>query len=196
MPDVVRSGDGTLRLDEPLPPGAYAYVDADWAREREGPVSALIVDGPEPDVTAARALAAVAVDVADLLGGREPGSIEVGGDGAVARLVRTLTHAPSHADRAPDTVVDTSGTPASVVAALRRVADLGLVVIAAAVHAPLTISLYEDLHVRGLELVSFAPDAASLASPAVDTAMLSETLSVVSRSGKVDPGAAWYRVGS
>ena len=68
MPDVL-AGDGKLRVGEPLPPGAYAYVDADWARGREGPVAALVVDGPEPDVAAARALAAVAGDVAELVGG-------------------------------------------------------------------------------------------------------------------------------
>jgi hypothetical protein len=194
MPDVVATR-GTLRLDEPLPPGAYAYVDSDWAREREGPVAALVVDAPEPDVAAARALAAVAGDVAELLGGREPESIEVGGDGAIARLVRTLTGAPSRAVQVPDTVVDTSGTAASATDALRRVADLGLVVIAAAVRDPLKLSLYADVHARGLELVCIAPDAERVAVSDVDTAMLSETLSVVSQSGKLDPGAAWYRVG-
>ena len=194
MPDVLAVG-GTLRLDEPLPPGAFAYVDSDWAREREGPVPALLVDGPEPDVVAARALAAVAGDVAELLGGRDPESIEVGGDGAIARLVRTLTGAPSRAVRVPDAVVDTSGTAASATDALRRVADLGLVVIAAAVRDALELSLYADVHVRGLELACLAPAAESVADPGVDTAMLSETLAVVSQGGELDPGAAWYRVG-
>jgi hypothetical protein len=191
----VRATDGTLRLDEPLPPGSYAYVDSDWVRDREGLVPALVVGGPEPDVAAAHALAAVAVDVAELLGGPEPESIEVGGDGAIARLVRTLTGAPSRADRVPDAVVDTSGTAASASDALRRVADLGLVVIAAAVRGPLQLSLYGDVHARGLELVCIAPDAERAAVSGVDTAMLSETLSVVSQDEKLDPGAAWYRVG-
>jgi len=194
MPDVL-AGDGRLRLGEPLPPGAHAYVDADWARGREGPVAALIVDGPDPNATAARALAAVAGDVAELVGGREPESIEVRGDGAIARLVRTLTGASSRADRAPDVVVDTSGTAASATDALRRVADLGLVVIAAAVRDPVKLSLYADLHVRGLELVCLAPDAERAAVADVDTTTLSETLSVVSEDGELDPGAAWYRVG-
>jgi hypothetical protein len=195
MPDVLAE-DGTLRLGDPLPGGAHAYVDADWARGREGPLAALVVGGPEPDVTAARALAAVALEVAELLGKREPGAIEVAGAGATARLVRMLTGARSHADGVPEAVVDTTGTTASASAALRRAADLGLVVIAAAVRGPLTLSLYEDLHVRGVELVSLAPDTARVAALGVETAMLSETLSVVSRNGKVDPGAAWYRVGS
>jgi hypothetical protein len=194
MPEVL-AGDGTLRLGEPLPPGAQAYVDADWARGRDGPVAALVVDGPEPDVTAARALAALAMDVAELVGGREPESIEVGGEGAVARLVRTLTGASSRADRVPDVVVDTSGTAASAADALRRVADLGLVVIAAAVRDPAKLSLYADLHVRGLELVCLTPDRERGGVSGVDTTTLSATLSLVSPGGDLDPGAAWYRVG-
>jgi hypothetical protein len=191
----VLAGDGALRLDEPLPPGAHAYVDADWARGREGRVAALVVDGPEPDVSAARVLAALAQDVAELVGGREPESVEVGGEGAVARLIRTLTGASPRADRVPDVVVDTSGTAASAAAALRRVADLGLIVIAAAARDPVKLSLYADLHVRGLELVCLVPDAERAAGSAVDTAPLSETLSVVLQGEKLDPGAAWYRVG-
>ena len=193
MPDVV-AVDGTLRLDGSLPSGTRAYVDSDWAHDREGPIPALVVGGPESDVTAAQAFAAVAEDAAALLGTREPGSIEVPGDGAIAQLVRTLTGAPSQADGVPDAVVDTSGTSASVARALGRVGDLGLVVVVAPVGQPLELSLYADLHVRGLELVCIAPTAAS-GAPGVDTAMLSETLSVVPQGGKLEPGAAWYRVG-
>jgi hypothetical protein len=194
MPDVV-AGGGTLRLDGPLPPGVRAYVDSDWARDREGPVPALFVDGPEPDAAAARTLAAMAADVLELVVGVEPESIEVGGDGAVARLVRSLTGAPSRAAGVPVAVVDTSGTSVSVSDALRRVADLGLVVIAAAVRDPLTLSLYPDLHVRGLELRCVGPAGEGAPVAADATTVLSETLSVVHPGGSLDDSAAWYRIG-
>ena len=193
MADVV-AGDGTLRLDGSLPPGAFAYVDSDWARDRVGAVSSLVVDGPEPDAVAARALEAMAADVAELLGGREPGAIEVGGQGAVARLVRTRTGAQERVSGVPAAVVETSGTAASVSRALGRVADLGLVVVAAAVSAPLELSLYEDLHVRGLELVCIAPATERSARAGTQAATLVKMLSVVSAGGELDPGAAWYRV--
>ena len=194
MADVV-AGDGTLRLDGSLPAGAFAYVDVDWARDRVGAVPSLVVDGPEPDAVAARALEDMAAAVAALLGGREPGAVEVGGDGAVARLVRNRTGAPAQANDVPGVVVDTSGTAASVSRALGRVADLGLVVVAAAVSGPLQLSLYADLHVRGLELICIAPTVGR-AAPAETDAELTQTLSVVPASGQLDPGAAWYRVGA
>jgi hypothetical protein len=55
-------------------------------------------------------------------------------------------------------VVETTGEPMEVVAALRRAPDLGFVVLAGPLpEQPPAIDLYGDLHVRGLTVVCVPP---------------------------------------
>lgn len=55
-------------------------------------------------------------------------------------------------------VVETTGQPMEVEAALRRAPDLGTVVLAGPVpEQPPAIDLYADLHVRGLTVVCVPP---------------------------------------
>lgn len=61
--------------------------------------------------------------------------------------------------RPPELVVERTGTADGVRAALAQVADLGTVVLAAPLSAPVELDLYADLHVRGLTLLGAAPDA-------------------------------------
>jgi hypothetical protein len=95
--------------------------------------------------------------VADVLGAlpANPGPVEVLGDGPLARALRI--HLKSHAGRAgerPIAVIETTGGVRAVQDALRRVADLGTVVLAGPPPPdPVALDLYADLHVRGLTLV-------------------------------------------
>jgi threonine dehydrogenase-like Zn-dependent dehydrogenase len=91
------------------------------------------------------------------------GAIEVVGRGALADEVRRLLAArvgSSRADQRPSIVIETTGEAAQLEAALRRVDDLGTVVLAGPQPVgPLTVDLYPDLHVRGLTLVGVTPAA-------------------------------------
>jgi hypothetical protein len=99
--------------------------------------------------------------------GAAPGPVEVLGDGPFARALRARLGAGAPAgDARPAVVVETSGDPAAIGAALARVDDLGTVVLAgpAAVAEPVALDLYADLHVRGLTLVGVPVNAATHAS--------------------------------
>lgn len=55
-------------------------------------------------------------------------------------------------------VVETTGEPAAIEAALQRAPDLGIVVIAGPMAtAPAPLDLYSDLHVRGLTVLCVPP---------------------------------------
>jgi len=97
------------------------------------------------------------VDVlAALPAGSNP--VEVVGDSALARAVRSrlAERDTSGADR-PAAVVETTGDPVRIEEAIRRVADLGTVVLAGPVQpAADPLDLYSDLHLRGLTVVAIA----------------------------------------
>lgn len=92
------------------------------------------------------------------------GFVEVVGTGGFADEVRRLLAKrarPAHRDARPSAIIETTGEPAAVKAALQRIADLGTVVLAGPLPSqPLALDLYTDLHVRGLTLVGVSPDEA------------------------------------
>lgn len=86
------------------------------------------------------------------------GLVEVVGTGTLAdevrRLLRDRVRLP-RPDERPTAIIETTGEPAELEAALQRVDDLGTVVLAGPLPSqPLALDLYADLHVRGLTLVS------------------------------------------
>ena len=83
--------------------------------------------------------------------------VDVVGDGALAARLRESLPAPSSTG-APDAIVETTGDPAAIADALRRLDDLGTLVLAGpAPRGPVALDLYADLHVRGLTVVGVAP---------------------------------------
>jgi len=95
--------------------------------------------------------------VADALGAlpANPGPVEVVGDGPLARALRArLKLRAGGAGQRPVAVIETTGGVLAVQDALRRVADLGTVVLAGPPPPdPVALDMYADLHVRGLTLV-------------------------------------------
>src|SRR5918994_2651933 len=95
--------------------------------------------------------------VADALGAlpSDPGPVEVLGEGPLARALRArLKLRAGGVGRRPVAVIETTGDVRAVQDALRRVADLGTVVLAGQPPPdPVALDLYADLHVRGLTLV-------------------------------------------
>jgi threonine dehydrogenase-like Zn-dependent dehydrogenase len=84
------------------------------------------------------------------------GSVEVVGANSRADAVRGILGegARTPSGQRPSLIIETTGETAAVEAALRRVDDLGTVVIAGPVPlTPVRLDLYADLHVRGLTLV-------------------------------------------
>ncbi len=84
------------------------------------------------------------------------GRIEIVGEGPLADELRTRLgdRAQPHPDAPPSAVIETTGATAAIVSALRRVEDLGTVVLAGP-HASKTVALdlYSDVHVRGLTII-------------------------------------------
>jgi hypothetical protein len=82
--------------------------------------------------------------------------IEVIGDGALAEELRKRLEdrglTPSC--NRPLAIIDTIGEEAVLVASLKRVDDLGTIILAGSTPPePVTLDLYSDLHVRGLTIV-------------------------------------------
>lgn len=157
-----------------LPAGSVAYVDSAWLEVGVASVPALVAgadgslawhDGPSVasageggDERVARALAALAGRAVARVPAGAPGTVEVVGDGALAAAVRALLGPRvGAADERPRAVVETSGAAAAIAAALARVDDRAVVVLAGedGGRAPL-VDLYADIHLRGLELVGVA----------------------------------------
>jgi threonine dehydrogenase-like Zn-dependent dehydrogenase len=80
--------------------------------------------------------------------------VEVVGETSLGEAVRArLGHRAAGAGR-PAAVIETTGNRDEIEAALRRVDDLGTVVLAGPPPpGPVPLDLYADLHVRGLTLV-------------------------------------------
>lgn len=108
-------------------------------------------DARAVSASARAALAAVA-DV-------PPAEVAVVGDGALALLLRHLL-ATTHDGDGPAAVLETTGVAASIAAAVRDVAALGRVVLAAEpVEATVDVRTYADVHARGLTVVGVPGDA-------------------------------------
>jgi threonine dehydrogenase-like Zn-dependent dehydrogenase len=201
-----------------LPQGSAAYVDRDWIPVSSGPVPAITVAADaalawcerapvpapgaiDPDTAAALALLAVAQDAAGVE--RLPGTVEVTGNGLVAAQVRALVGDDVRAagvDR-PTAMVDTTGDPAVIGDATRRLADLGtLVLVGESVGSMTTLNLYQDVHQRGLTLVGVAPPlqrATFQAAIESDDRLLEscrEMLVEVASGAPLPLDGAWYRV--
>ena len=88
------------------------------------------------------------------------GPVEVMGNGRLADEVRALLGARLQAaGPRPVAVVEMTGAPEQLAAALKRVDDLGTVVVAGPEpSAPLPLDLYDELHVRGLVVVGVPAD--------------------------------------
>lgn len=87
------------------------------------------------------------------------GHIDVTGDGELAATLRSrlAARAARDADVAPAAVIETTGAPAAIAAALARLDDLGTLVLAGPpAPEPVALDLYADLHVRGLTVVGIA----------------------------------------
>ncbi|MEZ5099315.1 MAG: hypothetical protein R3C15_05830 [Thermoleophilia bacterium] len=172
---------------EGLPPGCVAYVDTASLEAGLAAVPALVAGadgslawhggdavasvGSSADERVARLLAALAARAAARVPAGEPGTVEVVGEGALAALVAARLGARVAAGgERPRTIVETSGSPAAIAAALARADDRAVVVLAGedGGRAP-EVDLYADVHLRGLELVGVAapgPDEADEARAA------------------------------
>jgi hypothetical protein len=216
--------NGHIIFSSALPTVAAAYVDADWLGVSLDPVPALNVDaegridwrgdaraqqeGVEADVAAALTLLAVAREAAAAVPGQSPDAVEVIGRGLIAHLVRALIGIAADAVQtrgpdllAPRAIVDTTGNPSTIINALRRLDDLGtLVVVGESLDSGIALDLYPDLHVRGLTLAGVAPPLSSLdlEAPIADTDPLVELSleRLVRTEGSAEsPGdGLWYRV--
>lgn len=83
------------------------------------------------------------------------GPVEVVGDDGLAQALRErLGSRDADADR-PAVVIETAGTAGGLQAALERVDDLGVVLLAGPEPpGAVALDLYADLHVRGLTLTT------------------------------------------
>jgi hypothetical protein len=196
---VIQLRAGVLAGD--LEAASEAYVDADWiGRGAEVPAlfvsdgrlvaswdDALHVVSTTPLEDAGRALRAVAEAAASAAG---TASTTVHGDGLVARWTRALVEVSASGDSAPEVVIETRSTPEALLESTRHVADLGTVVLAGVPGGSFGFDLYEDVHVRGLRVVSLALPLSGLAPRPVDA--LEEPATV--RVGEPLAPAAWYRI--
>jgi hypothetical protein len=213
------------RLDErgaaiatTLPAGSVSYVDRDWLTATESAIPSLsfaqdgevswcgrglgrLAAGRDPTAVAAGAFLGVARE-AGAVGARARGTVEVVGNGLIGAYVRRLValHDRSDGDR-PSVVVDTTGNPDLIRAALERVSDLGTVVLAGeAAGRTLDLDLYSSVHKRGLVLAGVAPPLHGVdveALPDVDHEDLEfcrDVLAEAVSDAPVSGDALWYRI--
>jgi threonine dehydrogenase-like Zn-dependent dehydrogenase len=81
------------------------------------------------------------------------GAVEVVGRGPIAEAVRELLGVRLTDEAGARSIVETTGSPDAIAAALERVASGGRVIVAAPVPEAPALDTYGELHVRGLELV-------------------------------------------
>jgi hypothetical protein len=85
------------------------------------------------------------------------GPVEVVGDGQLADTLRARLGLGSATDRGPAprpaVIIDTSGSPEWIKQALRRLDDLGTLVLTRAVGGDVSLNLYDDLHFRSLTIM-------------------------------------------
>ncbi len=152
-----------------------AFVDRAWLAE--GPLRAIVVgdggevigaDGvtvlggttePAAELGAAAmfALAEAAVRAADAA---PAGDLEITGSGLLADTVRQLAaeRRGEGGGSRPSAIVETTGGQQEISAALQRLSDLGILVLAVPPAEPIALDLYSDVHVRGLQVVGVGID--------------------------------------
>jgi hypothetical protein len=188
-------------LEARLPPGHVAFVDGDAVDQSPaGPVEAIVVTNDADAVRrAAHAFATAARHVVELLSVQPDRPVEVAGNGLLAHLIRAPLGGRATiglGEGPPVAVVDTSGSPARIADALRRLDELGTLILAGQARGrDLTLNLYTDLHRRSLTITGVP--APVLNGPPPDGwrlpvhVALAEPRRVVARTN-VLPGAVWY----
>jgi hypothetical protein len=192
-----------------------AYVDAEWIPSRTGPVPALVIEGThirwsseaggvalphglDSEHGAQLVLVDVALDAVEAVADVPAGLVKVIGEGLVASRVRQLlgTRFDPHDAAPPAAVIDTTGVPEVFVAAIRDLADRGMLVLAGQPHRVVDLDLYPDVHVRGLELVGIAPPLSRGAPWDHGRGRHSTAATVIEPARRVAIGAALPRGGS
>lgn len=178
-----------------------AYLDAEWIVGDVSDAPALTVEpegklafrgraaaapgGADSDTAALLAFAALAAEAVDLLEGAQP--VEVTGRGIVAELVRASIGDRTQAGEPPQAIVDTTGDPEVIGEATRRLADLGLLVLAGeALGRRADLDVYPDVHVRGLRIVG--------ARPLLSQPLAAEAPPVLVALRDVSADAPWHRI--
>jgi hypothetical protein len=200
---TLRRDDGGVVLEATLPSGHVAFVDGDAVdHSPSGPVEAIVLAGDEAARRrAAHAFASAARHVVDLLRERPAGPVEVPGSGLLAHLIRSSLGSPAATGTTevpPAAIVDTSGSPALITDALRRLAELGILVLAGQSRGrDLTLNLYTDLHRRSLTIAG-APAPALNGPPPEGWRLVLDPAQGeprrVAAGTRVPPGATWYLV--
>jgi Arc/MetJ family transcription regulator len=196
---------GGVKLRANLRNGARAYVDADWISAGSPSVAAIVTDGGSSstdadDRAAGLALLAIAVRLADELAAFPAERIELTGTGFVAGALRRLlgTAVGSDVGARPSAVVETTGDPQRLLDATRRVDDLGTVFLGGEVgDRRVQLDLYQDVHLRGLEVVGIPParlDAPPREVPRAALDYLESEPPAYVTAGEPLPRAAWYRL--
>ena len=209
--------EGEAVLTTRFPAGCVSYVDRDWLTTVEGPIPSIsfaegevlwceqplgqLAAGLDPTVVAAQALLGVAREANAAVAACAPGTVEVVGHGLVAAYIRRLVGPYEHrSGQRPAAVVDTTGDPEAIRAALESVSDLGVVVLAGEpAGRMLDLDLYSSVHKRGLVLTGVAPPLRGvdvLAATDVDDEDLAFSRQALAgaMSEPIAGDALWYRV--
>jgi threonine dehydrogenase-like Zn-dependent dehydrogenase len=188
---VEELADGSLRVSCAAHRPAAVFVDLSpthrglWARGYPKSAGVHRTAAEEFLATASRAVAAVQ--------GLPDGSVQVIGEGLLARLAERLLPASFESGR-PRAVIEASGAEASVKQALSDVEVLGTVVLAAPFDAsPIQVAGYADIHARGLTVVGLPWSTGLTEGPTelVDWALAS--LANLA-PGEAAPAAPWCRL--
>lgn len=177
-------------LREPIGPGRVAFIESGESDELWGRAYPA---GHDAAQKAAKEFAATAAYAAVTVTSGCYGPVSVVGNGIMARLVRLAL--AGYTGRGPRAVIDTSGSPARISAALADMDPLGMVVLAA---PPATdyvdLPVYADLHRRGLTVVGvpWAPGAPALDS--ITGLALYALRALGEATAGQPPSMAWYCV--
>ena len=197
--DIIVGGD--------LPAGTRAYFDAEWVPRQRAAIPALMIESEADEAAddqAGRLFACLAEQVIEEVRRRGLSRVEISGSGVVAALVETQLRAlgleVGNHER-PELIVDTTGSPAQIAAAFRRLADLGTLVLVGESPATADLDLYADVHVRGLTVVGVPrPQTASARESAgpeqAQLELLRTSLRHVQPGGALPADGLWYCVRS
>lgn len=184
------TGDGEIVLRAPIGHGRVAFIDSGESEELWGRVYPAVHDAAQ---RAATEFAMTAASAAEAVTSGCCGQVSVMGNGLMAQLVGLAL--AGYVGRGPRAVIDTSGSPSRISAAIADMDALGIMVLAAPPAAEhMDLRTYADLHSRGLTVagVPWAPSA-----PAVDIIadLASYALRALGQAQRGQaPSAAWYCV--
>lgn len=189
-----------------------AYFDADWLPPGgSGEVPAILATSEELRTTwndvvvsigdlsaedaAALALTATAQEAIAAIGD-VPGPIHVIGGGLIAQLVgERLGERLSPGSPRPVAVVDCTGNPELIHAAIAHLDDLGaIVLVGPSPGESLVIDLYPNVHLRGLRIVGVAPPLTDAVLVGTVPDLIRRTFREVAPDGLIGDEGAWYRL--